>query len=349
MIQDKNAFLGRQNEAQRDSFKSLSMGQEPLGQNNKPHSLENHILTFVRITERAALACQPLIGKGDSMKADERAVSAMRSAFSQLPMDILITIGEGERDKAPLLWTGERLGDKNSSLKWDVAVDPLEGTSLCAEGRRGALSTMAVSPRGGLLKAPDIYMKKLACGPKGQNRIDLRKEPQDNIKALAKALKKSPKDITVGMLDRPRHKDLAEKIRSTGARIRFVDDGDLSLGLECALSGSPIDLLMGTGGAPEGVLAAAGLKCLGGGFQAQLVYRNEDERQRAKKAGILDLDKIWDRDELASGDVLFFATGVTAGSLVEGLRETKEGVETHSLILSPKGTYQLKSLLKNPL
>ena len=318
----------------------------------KAPALESHIFSFAKITERAAIACYPLIGKGDSLKADQQAVSTMRTAFNQLPMDILITMGEGERDKAPLLFSGESLGDKKSPLKWDVAVDPLEGTSLCAEGRAGALSTMAVSTRGGLLKAPDIYMKKIACGREARPVVSLSKSPQDNIKATAQALKKSPEDITVGLLDRPRHKDLAEKIRSTGARIHFVDDGDLSLAVECALSRSPIDLLMGTGGAPEGVLAAVALKCLGGGFQGQLVCQNEDEKRKLKAAGILERDKVWDRDELAPGDVLFFATGVTSGSLLKGLRETKEGlephietrIETHSLILSQTKQYELKSL-----
>ena len=305
--------------------------------------IEDHILSFARITEKAALACYPLIGKGDSMGADALAVSAMRESFNKLPMDILIVIGEGERDQAPRLYTGEQLGKQDSPFKVDVAVDPLEGTALCAEARSGALSVMAVSARGQLFKAPDIYMKKIACGPQAKGLIDLNAKPQENISVTAKALGKSPQEITVGVLNRPRHKELIQQIRESGAGIQLLGDGDVALALGTALDSSPLDLLMGTGGAPEGVLAASALKSLGGGFQGQLLYKNEEERAKAKKAGVKDLDRIWDRDELISGASVFFATGVTSGSLLSGITKSADSYWTHTLILSSKGRQELKT------
>ena len=297
-------------------------------------SLDKHIFSFAQITEQAALACYPLIGKGDSMGADQLAVSSMRKSFNKLPMDIQIVIGEGERDQAPRLYTGEKLGDKNASLKVDVAVDPLEGTTICAEARAGSLSVMAVSARGQLFKAPDIYMRKIACGPEAKDLIDLNASPKQNIELTAKVLNKSPEDITVGVLNRLRHKELIQKIREAKARIQLVGDGDVALALETAFKSSSIDLLMGTGGAPEGVLAAAALKCLGGGFQGQFLYKNEEERQRAEKVGVKDLDKVWNRDELASGEVLFFATGVTSGSLLKGVKKVSSSYSTETLVLT---------------
>ena len=306
-------------------------------------SLENHILSFAQVTEKAAVACYPLIGKGDSRGADQLAVSAMREAFNGLAMDIQVVIGEGERDQAPRLYTGEKLGDKEASLKLDVAVDPLEGTTICAEGRSGSLSVMALSLRGGLFKAPDIYMKKIACGPEARELIDLNARPKQNIALTAKALGKSPEDITVGVLNRPRHKELIQQIRGSRAKIRLLGDGDVALALETALSSSPVDLLMGTGGAPEGVLASSALKCLGGGFQGQFLYKNEEERERAKRVGVQDLDKVWSRDDLASGEVLFFATGVTSGTLVEGVKREADSFSTQTLILTSEGKRELKS------
>ena len=306
-------------------------------------SLEDHISSFVQITERAALACYPLIGKGDSNGADQRAVSAMREAFNQLPIDIQIVIGEGERDQAPRLYTGEQLGDQSSSLKVDVAVDPLEGTTICAEAGAGALSVMAIAERGELFKSPDIYMNKIACGPKAKNCINLNSEPQKNIYSVAKALGKSPEEITVGVLKRSRHEKLIQQIRETKARIRLVEDGDLTLALETALDFSDMNLLLGSGGAPEGVLAAAALKCLGGGFQGQLVYQNEEERERAKAADVKDLDKIWDRDELVDGEIVFFATGVTSGNLLKGIKQKSSVYQTETLVLTLKG----KQILRN--
>ncbi len=307
-------------------------------------SLEDHILPFAQITEKAALACYPLIGKGNSMGADQLAVSAMREAFNKLPMDIQIVIGEGERDQAPRLYTGEKLGDENSALKVDVAVDPLEGTTICAEARPGSLSVMAVSLRGQLFKAPDIYMKKIASGPEAGNVIDLKASPKQNIELTAKTLGKSPEDITVGVLNRQCHKELIEQIRALGARIQLVGDGDVALALETAFKSSSIDLLMGVGGAPEGVLAASALKCLGAGFQGQLLYKNEEERERAKKAGLKDLDKVWIRDELASAEVLFFATGVTSGSLLKGVQKNNSSYCTETLVLSSSRQTKIQNI-----
>ena len=308
--------------------------------------MEDSLLTFLDVTEKAAVACYPLIGHGDSNGADQLAVSAMRAGFNSLPIDIQIVIGEGERDKAPRLYTGEQLGDPNSSIKLDIAVDPLEGTALCAEARPGALSVMAVAQRGELFKAPDIYMKKLACGPKARGVIDLLAPTKDNILQTAKALGKSAKEITVGVLDRPRHKQLIQEIRETKARVKLVGDGDIALSLETVLGSCPLDLLMGTGGAPEGVLSAVALKCLDGGFQAQLLYKDDSERQRAEKAGVRELDKVWDRDELVQGSASFFATGVTTGPLLEGVKKENHICQTHSLVLNPEGQRKIKRSFK---
>ena len=250
-----------------------------------------------------------------------------------MPVDIQVVIGEGERDKAPRLFTGEMLGDQSSQFKIDVAVDPLEGTNLCAQNKPGSLAVMSLSLRGELFKAPDIYMKKIACGPKAKGKIDLAKDTKTNILNVAKALGKLPKDITVGVLKRDRHKTLIEEIKATKASVHLVDDGDVALALATALEDFQMDLLMGTGGAPEGVLAASALKCLDGDFQGQLVYKDEEERQRAKKAGVKDLDKILKRDEMVSGDCFFYATGVTKGPLLEGIVSSEHYWETHSLVL----------------
>ena len=312
-------------------------------------SIEDHIFSFSSITQKAALACLPLIGKGDRLGADKRAVEAMREAFNKLSMDIKIVIGEGERDKAPMLYAGERLGDRSSPLKWDVAVDPLEGTNICAVAGPGALSVLALAPRGQLFKAPDIYMDKIACGPLAKDLIDLKAGPKQNVALLSKALHKAPEDIIVGVLNRPRHEELIRQIRETKARIKLVDDGDVALAVETARPSGSVDLLLGTGGSPEGVLSACALKCLGGGFQGRLLYKNEEERQRAKSAGVTDLDKIWTERELAGGDVLFVATGVTAGSLLEGVqKEPKGSYLTETLILTLTKRYRLKAETIDP-
>ena len=296
--------------------------------------LEKHFAPLIAVAESSAIACFSYIGKGDAHEADRVAVDAMRDAFNKLPLDIRIAIGEGERDKAPRLYTGELLGDSSSSLKIDVAVDPLEGTSLCAHGKEGSLSVMAITLRGNLFVAPDVYMNKIACGKEARDKIDLKASVQDNINSVAKALGKPIKDITVGVLDRTRHKQIMEDVKKTGASLFLVEDGDVALALNTCLDSSPLDLLLGTGGAPEGVLAASGLKNLEGGFQGQFIFKDKEEEERALKVGMKDLHKIWERDELVKGETLFCATGVTSGDLVEGVKKENGKFITQSLILS---------------
>lgn len=308
-------------------------------------SLDSYFLKLLQVTEKSALACYPFIGKGEAKAADQAAVDSMRSSFQNLDADIQIAIGEGERDEAPRLYTGEKLGTSKSPVQLDIAVDPLEGTSLCAEGKAGSLSVMAVSLRGHLLKAPDVYMNKLACGPQAQGCLDLKAPLADNILACAQALNKKPKDMVVGILDRERHQDMVAEIKKTQAQVHFVDDGDLSLALETCLSSS-LDLVAGLGGAPEGVLSAAALKCLGGDFKGQLIYRNPEEEKRAQNSGIQDLHKIWSRDELVSHEVLFYATGVTSGNLLKGISKTETHWASHSLILSSQARRFIKTYIQ---
>ena len=297
-------------------------------------TLNSYFLDFLKVTEQSALACYPFIGKGDAQAADQAAVDAMRLYFQKLKMDVQIVIGEGERDKAPRLYTGEQFGDQKSDLKIDVAVDPLEGTTICAEGRSGSLSVMAISLRGGLFKAPDVYMKKVACGPKAKGSINLNHSVIDNVLSVSKALNKKPEDLVVGVLKRERHKDLIKDLRQAKVQILLVGDGDVALALQTAFKPPSLDLLIGTGGAPEGVLAAAALKCLGGDFQGQLIYKDEEEEERAKSCGIKDLHKVWTGEELASGDVFFYSTGVTKGSILDGISKEGSSWASHSLILS---------------
>ena len=311
--------------------------------------LKNHFLSLVRVTEAASSACYSFIGKGQSKEADGAAVFAMREAFNKLPMAIRIVIGEGERDKAPRLYRGEELGDSTSSLKIDVAVDPLEGTTLCAHGKPGALSVMALGRRGDIFMAPDIYMKKIACGPKGKGHIHLDAKVSENLKNLAKALGKSVKELKVGVLNRDRHESLISKIRAIGALVYLVEDGDVALAIHTAFAHTPLDLLIGQGGAPEGVLAAAAMKCLEGDFQGQLVFKDKTEEQRALNAGVKDLHKVWLRDELIKGDTMFCATGVTSGDLLPGLSQTDHGLTSHSLILSCNNRWQLTHHHPSPL
>ena len=277
------------------------------------------------------------------MEADQAAVLAMRSAFNKLSLSIRIVIGEGERDKAPRLYSGEQLGDSEASFKIDAAVDPLEGTTLCAHGKPGALSVMALGEKGNVLKAPDIYMKKIACGPKGKGVLHLEAKVSENLTNLSQALEKPLKLLTVGVLNRQRHENLIDEIRKTGARVQLVEDGDVALALNTALDSSHLDLLMGTGGAPEGVLAASGLKCLGGDFQGQLIFKDKEEEERALKAGVKDLHKIWLSEELVKEETFFCATGVTTGDLLSGLKETSFGFVSHSLILTNKRRFTVKN------
>ena len=296
----------------------------------------NLALEFVRITEAASLACARFIGQGDEKAADQAAVDAMRREFDSVDIDGTVVIGEGERDEAPMLYIGEEVGGKRSehSPKIDIALDPLEGTTICAHGGVGAISVIAVAERGNFLHAPDTYMDKIACGPKGKGHISLEKSPTENIQVISEVLKKPVSDVTVVILDRPRHKDLIAEVRKAGARIRLIGDGDVSAGIAPCWEDSGIDLLMGIGGAPEGVITAAGLKCLGGDFQGRLRFRNDEEKERAKAMGIEDLDKMFSRDEIAQGSVMFCATGVTDGPLLKGVRAlSRNRSQTDSIVM----------------
>jgi len=301
----------------------------------------NLALEFVRITEAAALACAQYMGRGDEKTADQAAVDAMRRAFDSVDIDGVVVIGEGERDEAPMLYIGEKVGRRHAdSPSIDIALDPLEGTTICANGGVGAIAVIAVAEKGNFLHAPDTYMDKIACGPRARGLISLEKSPEENIKIVAEALSKKVSDMTIVILDRPRHAELIQRVRGVGARIRLMGDGDVSAGIAPCWEETGIDLLMGIGGAPEGVIAAAGLKCLGGDFQGQLKFRNPGERERALKMGIQDPDKIFTLDELARGSVMFCATGVTDGPLLKGVRALPGNRgSTHSIVMrSQTGT-----------
>lgn len=298
----------------------------------------NLALEFVRVTEFASLACARLTGRGDSNGADKAAVDAMRKAFDAVDIDGTVVIGEGERDEAPMLYIGEKVGQANeNSPKVDIALDPLEGTSICAKGGVGAISVIAIAKQGHFLHAPDTYMDKIAVGPKAKGVIDLSVSVEENIIAIGKALNKELGDLTVVILDRPRHEELIRKVRTLGARIHLIDDGDVSAALAACFDDSGIDIMIGTGGAPEGVITAAAMKCLGGDFQGRLNFRNEEEKQRAKKMGVTDLNKIYSRDEIAMGDVMFVATGVTDGPLLDGVKTLPgKRVRTQSIVMRSK-------------
>lgn len=301
----------------------------------------NLALEFVRITEAAALACSRWMGRGDEKSADQAAVDAMRHAFDSLYIDGTIVIGEGERDEAPMLYIGEKVGNRAAgSPAIDIALDPLEGTTICATGGVGALSVIAVAEHGNFLHAPDTYMDKIACGPGAKGQIDLDATPAENIQRVALALHKSVQDITVVIMNRPRHEKLIADVRACGARINLIDDGDVSASIATGWPDTGIDLLMGIGGAPEGVISAAAMQCLGGDFQGRLKFRNEDERARALKMGIKDLDKKYTIDELARGSVMFVATGVTDGLFLRGVRLLPDQKATsHSVVMrSQTGT-----------
>ncbi len=298
----------------------------------------NLALEFVRITEAAALACSKLTGRGDSHGADQAAVDAMRKAFENLDIDGTIVIGEGERDEAPMLYIGEKVGKADSdSPKVDIALDPLEGTNICASGGVGALSVIAVAEHGNFLHAPDTYMDKIAVGPKAAGKISFDKTPEENITAVAEALDKKIEDVTVVILERDRHTELIAKIRKLGARILLIGDGDVSAGIAAALKETGIDMLMGIGAAPEGVITAAALKCLGGDFLGKLKWRSEEEKQRAIKMGVEDPDRVYTRDDLAQGEVMFCATGVTEGQFLKGVRYLANSkVLTQSVVMRSK-------------
>jgi fructose-1,6-bisphosphatase class II len=301
----------------------------------------NLALEFVRITEAAALSSAKWMGHGDEKAADQAAVDAMRKAFDSVAIDGTVVIGEGERDEAPMLYIGEKVGlNLSDSPKIDIALDPLEGTTICATGGVGAISVIAVAERGGFLHAPDTYMDKIACGPEAKGLIDIDLTPTENIHRISEALRKPIHDMTVVILDRARHKDLISEVRKTGARIQLIGDGDVSAAVAAAWPNSGIDLLIGIGGAPEGVISAAAMRCLGGDFQGRLKFRNEDEKARALKMGVKDLTKKYTLNELANGHVMFCATGVTDGPLLKGVKILPEGrAKTESMVMrSQTGT-----------
>ncbi|RLG18587.1 class II fructose-bisphosphatase [Candidatus Micrarchaeota archaeon] len=296
----------------------------------------NIALEFVRVTEAGAISSSKWMGRGDSHSADHAAVKEMRARLNSIEFDGKIVIGEGERDEAPMLYIGERVGRGRGS-KFDIAVDPLEGTTITAKGLPNAISVLAAAPRGKLLHAPDTYMDKIAVGKGAAGAIDLDASVKDNIHAVADKLEKEVEDITVIILERERHKELIEKVRKVGARIMLIGDGDVSGAIAPSLEHSPADMLMGIGAAPEGVIAAAALKCMGGEIQGRLKFRNEEERERAVKMGLKKPEKKLKIDELARGDThLFVATGVTDGTLLKGVRFTSTGCETHSIVMRSK-------------
>lgn len=301
----------------------------------------NLALEFVRVTEAAALASARWVGRGEEKPADAAAVDAMRKAFDAIRMDGTVVIGEGERDEAPMLYIGEKVGLKSEDApSLDIALDPLEGTTICATGGPGSISVIAVAEHGKFLHAPDTYMDKIACGPEARGRIDIDKSATENIHAVAEALKKPVSDITVVILNRPRHEKLIAEARKTGARINLIGDGDVSAAVAAAWPDSGIDLLIGIGGAPEGVISAAAMQCMGGDFQGRLKFRNDEEIERAKKMGLSDPQKKLTIDELANGSVMFIATGVTDGALLKGVRFMSGGrAKTHSIVMrSATGT-----------
>lgn len=302
----------------------------------------NLALEFVRVTEAAALSCARYMGRGDEESADAAAVDAMREALNSIDFSGTVVIGEGERDEAPMLYIGEKVGT-GKGLKLDIALDPLEGTTICARGGTNALAVIAVAAHGHFLGAPDTYMDKIAVGREAIGAIDLNKSPTENLNNVAKAKQCNVEDLTVVILDRPRHEDLITEVRETGARIWLIGDGDISAAIATCMPDSGVDVLLGSGGSPEGVIAAAALRCVGGDIQGRLAFRNDDERARAKRMGIEDLNRIYGIHDLARGDVMFCATGVTRGTLLNGVQfVTGGGAKTHSIVMRSKsGTIRL--------
>jgi fructose-1,6-bisphosphatase class II len=298
-------------------------------------------LDFLKVVEQAAIACAHTMGQGDAHKADQAAVEAMRKALDTVPIDGTIVIGEGERDEAPMLYIGEKVGEAvrtpGGQPAVDIAVDPLEGTNLCAQGVNGAIAVLAAAEKGGLLHAPDCYMEKLVVGPRAKHAVFLDAPVAHNMKGIAKALDRRVEDLVVVVLDRPRHQQLIADIRATGARIRLIRDGDLSWGIAAAVEGTGIHAVMGTGGAPEGVLAAAAMRCLNGEIFGRLVVNKPEDEERAKAMGVSDFRKIYTAEELAPGkNIVYAATGVTDGRLMDGVRFFGDGVRTHSLIMQTR-------------
>lgn len=293
------------------------------------------VLEMVRVTEAAAIAASKLIGRGDEKAADAAAVEAMRAALNELPFDGTVVIGEGERDEAPMLYIGERVGSaKDSGPRIDIALDPLEGTTITAKAGPNSLAVLAIAESGCLLNAPDTYMDKLAVGPGyPEGTIDLTRPVSDNIRSIARAKGVQPEEITACVLDRDRHQDIIAELRSLGCSVRLIPDGDVAGVIAVTDPETGIDVYVGTGGAPEGVLAAAALRCVGGQMQGRLVFRNEDEIARAHRWGIDDLKRVYTLNDMAKGDCIFAATGVTDGSLLKGVHRRKNGVTTESVVM----------------
>jgi len=308
----------------------------------------NLALEVVRVTEAAALAASRQMGRGDEKAADQVAVDAMRTALNSLSIEGTVVIGEGERDEAPMLYIGEKVG-LGEGPKIDIALDPLEGTTITAKGLTNSLAVVAMAEHGGFLNAPDVYMDKIAVGgglPDGV--VDLDKTPKENLKSLANAKKVDVEDLVVCILDRPRHEELIAKVREAQARIMLISDGDISGVMATSEQSSGVDLYLGSGGSPEGVLAASALRCIGGQMQGRLLFRNDDERDRARKWGIEDLDRKYEMEDLAHGDVMFAATGVTNGTMLKGVRRFSGGAMTHSMVMrSRSGTVRYIEAVHN--
>ena len=308
----------------------------------------NLALEVVRVTEAAALAASLQMGRGDERMADQVAVDAMRNALNSLDIAGTVVIGEGERDEAPMLFIGEEVGTGDGP-KIDIALDPLEGTTITAKGLTNSLAVIAMAEHDGFLNSPDVYMDKIAVGgglPEGV--VDIDKEPAENLANLAKAKGVDVEDVVVCILDRPRHQELIKKVRDAGARIMLITDGDVSGVMATSEEASGVDIYLGSGGAPEGVLAAAALRCIGGQMQGRLIFRNDDERGRAERCGIMDFDRKYDLLDLAGGDVMFAATGVTNGTMLNGVRRFSGGAKTHSLVMRSKtGTVRYVEAVHN--
>lgn len=301
---------------------------QPAGNLDRSLTLE-----IVRVTENAAIAASSLMGRGNQKEADQVAVDAMRRSLNELDIKGTVVIGEGERDEAPMLYIGEEVGTGNGP-EIDIALDPLEGTTITAKGQPNALAVLAIAERGNLLHAPDVYMEKLAVGgglPDGV--VDLDNDPEENIRLLAKAKGIAPEEVVACILDRPRHKDLIAAVRASGARIVLIGDGDVAGVIATVMPETGIDIYMGSGGAPEGVLAAAALRCIGGQLQGRLLFRNDDERKRGAKAGIDDLNRKYSLKDMAKGDCIFSATGVTDGSMVSGVKKLNGAIRTETLVM----------------
>ncbi|MEH6677394.1 class II fructose-bisphosphatase [Phenylobacterium sp.] len=306
------------------------------------------VLDSVRVTEIAAIAAWSLVGRGDEKAADQAAVDAMRTGLNDLDIDGEIVIGEGERDEAPMLYIGEKVGRGGPAV--DIALDPLEGTTLTAKAMSNALTVMAWAPKGTLLNAPDTYMDKIACGPGfPAGLIDLDASPAENVRALARAKGVDENQITVCILDRPRHGEIIARVREAGARVHLITDGDIAGVINTADPDTGVDLYLGQGGAPEGVLACAALKCVGGQFQGRLVFRNSDERLRAERCGITEFDKKYDLHEMVRAEAIFAATGVTKGALLDGVRLRNGMVHTHSMVMNSSTRTVREVRMKRPV